>query len=247
VIGYQSSGFSPLFLNFFPTKSDALGRPSPDILLTVGDAFTDYMCSHAEYVVPVKTFAALRFSYPTENSRYIVKKPNEVVYRRLLYAFSVHKKQYAGIIADLVSVFGNSKIEIDLRFHPLYLQDQHAFAIDLPDNFHIIFELDKDAINATYDCVLFNDNSFGLESLLCGVKAYQYNRECVFIDDRFIRFELWNPNLCFEDLFGLRNSIIDGTFDKTVSTNKVCDYINYLYKPYTKNALSFFEDNLSIR
>jgi hypothetical protein len=247
VIGYQSSGFSPLFLNFFPTKSDARVRPSPDILLTVGDAFTEYMCSHAEYVVPVETFAALRFSYPTMNSRYIVKEPNEIICRRILYAFPVHKEQYAGIIADLVSVFGNSKVEVDLRFHPLYLQDQHAYSIDLPDNFNIIFDLDKNEINAKYDCVLFNDNSFGLESLLFGVKAYQYNRECVFIDDRFIRFELWNPNLCFKDLFGLRDSIIDGTFDKVVSTNKVCDYMNHLYKPYTKNALFFFENKLPIR
>jgi len=247
VIAYQSSGFSPLFLNFFPTKSDALKCPSPDIVLTVGDAFTDYMCSHAEYVVPVETFAALRFSYPTENFRYIVKEPNNKVYRRILYAFSVHKKQYAGIIADLVSVFGGSKIEIDLRFHPLYLQDQQDYSAELPDNFHIISDLDNNTINTTYDCVLFNDNSYGLESLLFGVKSYQYNREGIFIDDRFIRFELWNPSLCFQDLFGLRNSIIDGTLDKNLSVNKISDYMNYLYKPYTKNTLSFFEDKLPIR
>lgn len=247
VIAYQSSGFSPLFLNFFPTKSDALRNPHPDVILTVGDAFSDHMCSQGEYSVPVKTFAALRFSYPTHNSRYIVREPSDKIYRRVLYAFPVHKKQYASIIADLVSVFSGYPIEIDLKFHPLFMQDQQDYTAELPANFRVIIDLDNIEINTTYDCVLFNDNSFGLESLLFGVKSYQYNREGVFIDDRFIRFELWNPNLCFKDLFDLRDSILDGTFDKGLSITNISDYMNYLYKPYNNNALSFFKDKLPTR
>lgn len=247
VIAYQSSGFSPLFLNFFPTKTDALRNPHPDVILTVGDAFSDHMCSHGEYSVPVKTFAALRFSYPTHNFRYIVREPSDKIYRRILYAFPVHKKQYASIVADLVSVFGGHEIEIDLKFHPLFMRDQQNYLFELPANFRVIFDLDNNEINTTYDCVLFNDNSFGLESLLFGVKSYQYNKDGVFIDDRFIRFELWNPSFSFQNLFDLRDSIIDGTYDKDLPVNKVSDYMNYLYKPYSNDALSFFKGKLSIK
>jgi len=247
VIGYQSSGFSPLFLNFFPTRSDALRDPSPDVVLTVGDAFTDYLRSHAEYITPLETFAALRFSYPTQNYLYTVKQPSKRVYRRILYAFPVHKKQYLSTIADLISAFGGYEIEIDLKFHPLFMKDKLYRSIELPDNFHLISDLDNNKINTTYDCVLFNDNSFGLESLLFGVKSFQYNRDGVFIDDRFIGFELWNSSLCFKDLFQLRDSIIDGTFDKDLSVKIISDYMNYLYKPYGDEALSFFKAKLPIR
>jgi hypothetical protein len=247
VIAYQSSGFSPLFLNFFPTKYDALRSPSPHIVLTVGDAFTDYMCAHAEYDIPVETFAALRFPYPTENCRYIPKKPVDRIYRKILYAFSVHKNQYRSIIADLTYVFGGFDIQIDLKLHPLYLREWKGYSAELPDNFHIITSLDNNAINTTYDCVLFNDNSFGLESLLCGTKSYQYNREGCTIDDRFFGFELWDPNLCFRDLFTLRTSILDGTLDKGMPLDRVSHYMNYLYRPYTISALSFFEAQLAIK
>jgi len=45
----------------------------------------------------------------------------------------------------------------------------------------------------------------------------------------------------------LRDSIIDGTFDKDLSVKSISDYMNYLYKPYGDEALSFFKAKLPIR
>ena len=56
----------------------------------------------------------------------------------------------------------------------------------LPENFNIVSDVDMDILRDTYDCILFNDNSFGIESLLKGVKSYQYSRDGSFSDDRFM-------------------------------------------------------------
>ena len=60
LIGYQSSGFSPVFLNFFPTEKDEKQHPAPVIVLTVGYYFQRYLLEHGHYLVPVEPFAALR-------------------------------------------------------------------------------------------------------------------------------------------------------------------------------------------
>lgn len=236
LIGYQSSGFSPVFLNFFPTEEDANQHPMPDILLTVGDYFRQYLLEYGHYSVPIETFAALRFSYPTEDGRYVVLSPNADVVGRILYAFPVQKEQYVATINDLVEVFGDGEIEVDLKLHPLYqLSDLKGIA-DLPNNFKIVSDVAMDALRETYDCLLFNDNSFGIEALMKGVKSYQYNRNGQFSDDRFMYFDLWQVNYQFSDLQALKSSIQNGTYMKAFDVDKVADYINGMYCAYNVGA-----------
>jgi hypothetical protein len=245
LIGYQSSGFSPIFLNFFPTEGDARQHPMPDILLTVGDYFRKYLLEHGHYSIPVELFAALRFSYPTEGNRYAVLPPNLQILGRILYAFPVHIEQYADTINDLIHVFRDSGIAVELKLHPLYRLNDVKGLTTLPDNFRIVTDVAMDSLRDTYDCVLFNDNSFGIEALLKGVKSYQYSRDGSFADDRFMYFKLWQVNYQLADLHRLKNSIQSCSYDKEFDLETVTDYVNGMYRPYTRDAFDRFRELLN--
>lgn len=240
LIGYQSSGFSPIFLNFFPTEQDARQHPMPDILLTVGDYFRRYLLEQGHYSIPVEPFAALRFSYPADGNRYAVLPPNPQILGRILYAFPVHIEQYADIIIDLIQVFLDSGVGVELKLHPLYRLSDVRGLPRLPDNFRIVTDVAMDSLRETYDCVLFNDNSFGIEALLKGVKSYQYSRDGSFADDRFMYFDLWQVNYQLADLHRLKDSIQSRSYNKDFELEAVTDYINGMYRPYTRDAFDRF-------
>ena len=245
LIGYQSSGFSPIFLNFFPTEDDARQQPMPDILLTVGDHFHRYLSENGHYLIPVESFAALRFCYPCNGSRYVVLSPNPNIIGRILYAFPVHISLYEEIINDLIHVFKGSGIEVDLKLHPLYeLNDMKALPV-LPESFRLMDKVDMDYLQNTYDCVLFNDNSFGIEALMKGVRSYQYSRDGCFADDRFMYFDLWKVNYQLDDIYRLKDAIQAQSYEKYFDVEAVSDYINAMYRPYTPDSLTRFREIVS--
>jgi hypothetical protein len=245
LISYQSSGFSPIFLNFFPTEEDAQRQPMPEIILTVGNHFKRYITEHGHYHIPVETFAALRFSYPKSGDRYTVQPPNPIILDRILYALPVHISQYSDIINDLVEVFRGSRIGIDLKPHPLFNLTDIKGAPTLPENFLIINHVDMDSLRDTYDCVLFHDNSLGLEGLLKGVKSYQYSRDGSFADDRFMYFDLWQVNYVLADIYRLKDAIEMRSYEKEFDVEAVSEYVNAMYRPYTSDSLNRFREILN--
>lgn len=244
LIAYQSSGFSPIFLNFFPTEEDARRQPMPDVILTVGDHFRRYLVEHGHYAVPVKTFAALRFSYPSTDGKYLVQVPNPCIVGRILYAFPVHIEQYAEIINDLIGVFRDSGIAVDLKLHPLYRLADAKVVSELPNNFRIVTQVDMAGLRNTYDCVLFNDNSFGIEALLQGVRSYQYSRDGSFADDRFMYFRLWPVNYGLGDIKALKQALQSGEYEKAFDVEAVAEYVNGMYRPYTRTVVGQFREAL---
>jgi hypothetical protein len=230
-IAIQGSGFSKLFLNFFPSKINYVKSNYPDLILTVGDLFTKFLREQTNIKVPIETFGALRFSYPMKNLKYLIAKSNKNILNKILYAFSVHEEQYDEIVKDLIIIFGETNILIDLKFHPQYIKLKKLKSI-LPSNFHIVKDFKKNNLNQEYDLVLFNDNSFGLEALIFGIKSFQYNSEGCFIDDRFLYFNQWNTRIDFEGLKKLKNDFINNRHEKTFDEKLASNYINQLYKPF---------------
>ena len=245
MIGYQSSGLSSTYLNFFPNSIDQQFFPMPERILTVGGLFRDYLMQNGVYSIPLEKFAALRFSYPVDKGKYIVSPFNQNIEKRVLYAFSVRIEQYMPIIEDLISVFGDGEVEVDLKLHPLYSMDDLKLSSRLPGNFHVVLNVDVGNINDRYDCVLFNDNSFGIEALINGVKSYQYNRNGRFEDDRFIYFDLWKTDYALDGLYELKDMICLAQYDKSFDLQKVSDYINWMYSPYTNETVHRFIEILN--
>lgn len=241
LIGYQSSGFSRVFLNFFPTRLDAATHPMPDVILTVGPLFTRRLLDCGSFRMPVKTFAALRFDYPNDGCRYAVMQPNPELLKRVLYAFPVQVDQYESTIASLVKIFGDTEIVVDLKIHPIVRKEGLACLEGLPGNFNLVDRVEMAHLASTYDVVLFNDNSVGLESLFMGVRSYQYDASGRFEDDRFFYFDLWDTRLNYEGLRALRDRILSGTYEKKYDSRAVADYLNDMYRPYAGDPRLFLE------
>jgi hypothetical protein len=229
-IGYQASGFSFRFLNFFPSASDYNTSHFPDKILTVGDYFTKLLFDYGKFPIPIETFAALRFDYKHENNKYIIKNASKIIYKRILYAFSVHLGQYASIVSDLIDVFKNTEIEVHLKFHPLY--EVKNIKIELPKNFKVWIDRDNCLLNEMYDVVLFNDNSFGIESLIQGVRSYEYDLNLVYDERRMIGFDLYDNKMNINKLHVLKNDLINNKLDKSLPVTQTQDYIQNMYKIY---------------
>lgn len=241
LIGYQSSGLSPLHLNFFPNEQDSRSDPMPDIVLTVGDLFRRYLLDHGRYRIPVRAFAALRFPYPHNGRVYTTLEPHRAILGRILYALPINLQQYRSILNDLLEAFGDSDIAVDVKFHPVYRPGDITGMPQLPGTFRIVTEVAMDTLRDTYDCVLFNDNSFGIEALFQGVKCHQYSRNGNHADDRLIYFDLWKARYSFVDLCRLKEELAARSYDKSFDWDAVSRYVNGMYRPYAGDSLGEFQ------
>lgn len=211
---------------------DCQTQLQPHFLLTVGEGFTKYLSEHACYRSKMVTFAALRFDHPIIHRRYSVSAPSSVLHRRLLYAFPVHLTQYEVIINILARLFRNSSSEVHLKFHPLHAAHSESYSNRLPGNFRIVEINDNHSLSEVYDLVIFNDNSYGIEALIYGVKCFELDLYGNSLDERLIYFDSWRYRIDVLGLEYLRDSMEDGSFDKIFERDAISDYINYLYSPY---------------
>lgn len=233
MIGYQSSGFSTRFLNFFPTVLDKENGYFPDKILTVGDIYTEKLKELGDYAIPIETFAALRFNYKCDSDgKYLIQKQSSHLNNSIIYAFPVLIYQYQQILNDLVQVFGNSEINVDLKFHPLFLEGQiNKLIQNLPSNFFVVNHVDMQNLTQTYDAVIFNDNSFGIESLINGVPSFEYNLDEGMDDSRLFNFNLYNCKIDKDGLKDFRERIINNNLPNLKQT-QVSDYIENVYRSY---------------
>lgn len=236
-IGYQSSGFSYRFLNFFPTQNDCKTFLFPNQIYTVGDHYTNLLKNNAVYPDIIKTFCALRFNYLFKDNNIAIKKFNPKIFKRILYAFPVHLYQYEIIIDQLLLIFNNCDIDVILKFHPLHIN--YKYPKGFPVNFKIMNNIVE--LNQNYDLVLFNDNSYGLESLIEGVRSYQFEFGEPYPEDRLVDFNLYDSVVNISSCNNLRDAILNSTLDKTINLESLDKYIRNNFKPYQQifNTLYF--------
>lgn len=227
IAGYQSSGFSLRYLNFFPTELDAKVYNQPDIIYTVGDIFGEILNKYGSYNCDIITLGAARFDYSKGRKKYLIEKQNKKLTKRILYAFSVNENQYPLIINKLIKVFINSQISVDLKFHPLF--NQVKLNIDLPKNFKIIDSIKMSLLRKKYDYVIFNDNSFGIEALINGVKSYEFIFQDKINERRLFYFNDYNSTLNSNQLSHLVDKYEEN--NKLFNAKSIEDYINKFYTP----------------
>jgi hypothetical protein len=143
----------------------------------------------------------------------------------------VNKSKYSPIIEILKKFFDHDSLEIHLRFHPQYDFYSLEKNFDIPKNFKIINQVDVENLRFNYDFVLFNDNSFGIESLMQGVKSFQFFLDDKYLGDRFFYFNEWNTKLDPKNIKEFSYNLINKKIDKTFDTGHIKDYINNMYTP----------------
>ena len=87
---------------------------------------------------------------------------------------------------------------------------------------------------------MVNDNSFGIESLIKGVKSYQYDLNEPYPEDRLPEFDLYKHIVEKKDLLILRDEILDQTFSKKINNDYIKKYILNTYNIYNREKIDFF-------
>ena len=102
----------------------------------------------------------------------------------------------------------------------------------MPKNFKLWSQNGSTKLNQLYDAVLFNDTSYGFESLIQGVKPFEYIVNEYYDETRMLNFHFYKNRLNKEDLFELKEKIINKEYQKYLSPELVNDYICKNFKVY---------------
>ena len=98
-----------------------------------------------------------------------------------------------------------------------------------------------ESLKHKYDITLFNDNSFGIESLIMGVKSFEYEFGEIYPENRLIDFELYNQCVDKKGLIKMRDNILNNSISKNLNQDYISKYINNMYKIYDHTSISLFK------
>lgn len=235
IIAFQHTGVSFKLLNYFPTERERQFPFFPDKILTVGATLKKVLEDYAYYPCPIEIGAALRHYKHTKDGSFNFLDPKHETFKAVVYAFSYDILKYSKIIQTLISCFSKSTISVYLKIHPDYDENKiiDDLNIKLPPQFILAQKIPWDQLYSQVDCVFYDDNSIGVESLIKGIKSYQLDvDEPIYNCDRLFNFTLWNPVIDFEGIERIKDEISEQRFDKQIDSAYIQDYIRSYYNPY---------------
>ena len=224
ITGFQHTGLSYKLLQHFPAQVESALPFYPDRILTVGKIYQRLLKEKAHFPCEIVEGAALRHSKYMAGGAINVKMPHKSLQGRIAYAFSYDTSKYAKIINLLINVFGDGKLTLYLKMHPDYNENEvlRSLSIQLPRNFVLAQKMPWNTVFDSVDCVLYDDNSIGMEGMI--------NGDC----GRMFYFSGGNTSVSAEDLKKLKNDLENATFDPSYDVNRIREYIDLYYTPYSK-------------
>lgn len=238
IIGFQHSGLSYKLIQHFPAAIEKNLPLFPDKLLTVGKIYHRLLKENAFYPCEIVEGAALRHSKYVTDGSFNLKKPHMEVQGRIAYAFSYDTSKYRKIISVLSDIFKNTGICVYLKIHPDYDENHivRKLKLDLPENFVLAQKTPWTTIYDNSDCIIYDDNSIGIEGMINGVRTYMLDvGEPIYYCDRMHYFSEWQTSIGLEELEGLKNRIVNKIFTPWYDTEKIKDYLNLYYNAYSKD------------
>lgn len=245
IIGFQHTGLSYKILNYFPTKHEHVMSCFPDTIITVGSIYKRLLEEKAQYPCPIIAGAALRHMKHVMNAAFNIRTPDARLYKKIVYAFSYDVSKYKKIVGTLLRVFGDSSVTVYLKIHPLYDEQKiiRDINLKLPTHFIAAQTIRWEQLYREVDCVLYDDNSVGIEGLINGMKTFMLDvGEPIYDCNRMYYFDAqWKPTINEQELVTLKTDIENNTFDKTYDSEKITQYI---YAYYTIYSQAYFQKYL---
>lgn len=237
IIGFQHSGFSFKVLNYFPSRIEKDLPLFPDKIVTVGNITKRTLEDKANYPSAIVEGAALRQANLVNSGSFHIASRQENLTSKIAYAFSYDVSKYKNIIKVLTRVFKNSSIYIYLKIHPDYNEKKiiGELGTDLPQNFCLAQEISWNNIYEEVDCILYDDNSIGLEGMINGVKTFMLDIEPFYDCNRIFYFNERQTELDINGLFKLKQALEEKTFLKGLDINRISPYISSYYNVYSKD------------
>lgn len=237
IIGFQHTGLSYKLVIYFPTEIEKVLHLFPDKILTVGKVFQRLLKEKAYYPCEIVEGAALRHSKFVKDGRFDIKMPHKELKKRIVYAFSYDLNKYKNILKVLTNVFKNSGIMVYLKMHPDYDENAvlRSLKIELPQNMLLAQKTAWDMVYDSVDCVVYDDNSIGIEGMIKGLKTFMLDiAEPIYDCGRMFYFTEWETTINLMGLEKLRDEISTGKFSTWFDIDKVKEYIYSYYNAYSK-------------
>lgn len=238
IIGFQHTGFSYKLLNHFPSKCEKSLSLFPDKIVTVGRMTKKILEEKAFYPCEIIEGAALRHTKLVKNGGFYIKSPRKILNNKIVYAFSYDISKYKKIIKALIKIFEGSSIIIYLKVHPDYCEDEVVkdLGIHLAPNFLLAQKIPWVEVYEVVDCVLYDDNSIGLEGIINGLKTFMLDvGEPIYDCNRMYYFNEWETTINMFGLLKLKQLIEEKRFVKEFDIEKVSEYVNSYYNAYSKS------------
>lgn len=242
IIGFQHSSISYKYIMHFPAEEERGLAMFPDKILTVGRIYCRLLKEKAFYPCEITEGAALRTSKYVANGRFNIKPPHKELKKKLAFAFSYDLSKYRDIIRVLAEVFGGSSIIMYLKIHPDHSEAEvvRSLGMELPGNFVLAGNIGWEKIYDDVDCVIYDDNSIGVEAMINGVKTFMLDvSEPIYECGRMFYFTEWETAIGIEGLRKLRDEIESGRFSPWYDAARIKTYLDDYYNAYTSER--FFE------
>lgn len=237
IIGFQHTSFSYKLIMHFPAQAEKNLPLFPDKILTVGKLTCQLLKEKAHYPCEIAQGAALRHAKYQAAGSFNIKAPHDKLQKRIVYAFSYDLSKYRSIIVALLDVFRDSGITVYLKMHPDYNENDilSSLGIKLPENFKLAQSLPWKIIYDSVDCVLYDDNTLGVEGIINGLKTFMLDvSEPIYEINRMHYFNEWASSLDIAGLKKIRNEIENGTFKLSYDVDNVSNYVNSYFNVYSR-------------
>lgn len=242
IIGFQHTSISYKLIMHFPALIERDLPLFPDKILTVGRICRQLLKEKAHYPCDIIEGAALRHTKYAVGGNFNIKAPHKELRKRIAYAFSYDLSKYRSIILAFLGVFKGSSITVFLKIHPDYNENDvlKSLRIELSDNIKLAQKTPWSSIYESVDCVLYDDNTLGVEGMINGVKTFMLDvSEPIYEISRMHYFSEWPSSIDMAGLERLKFEIENGTFNLNYDIGKVEKYINSYFNAYSREK--YFE------
>ena len=185
--GFQSSGFSRRFFNFFPSATFVSTKRVPSVILTASSTYSRIL-REGFANSKIVTVGTNRITWDVEtNWDFDLKMRSS----KILVLLPVHFNLYKRVIEQFESQFFRPGIEVWYRPHPLHIKKMTR---EFPTIKTRLQDPRKAESNSFLDfrCCFSFDNSLAFDALLSGTITFELSGLTIYDDSRFLGFAIYD-------------------------------------------------------
>lgn len=228
--GFQSSGFSKKFFNFFPKELDIQGRLYPEYILTGSPIYTKILKSHFKKS-QILTLGTDRIDWSVNMHSDLESKRKS---NKVIVLLPVHFRYYQQVVDSFSEKFRNKGVEVWYRPHPLNIRKLSCRSLGSFGRIHDPRINDKNMFSDFRCCFSF-DNSLAFDSLLSGTVTFELDDVSLYDDSRFLEFNAYDAKVSLKSIFEYYTRSVE-LYEMSV-VKQQADYCRSFYFSFNKTVL----------
>ena len=224
-LGFQSSGFSNRFFNFFPSAVMHEIQKHPAVILAASSTYARIL-NDGFVDSKITTVGTNRIQWDVETNWNFDLKIRS---KKILVLLPVHFTLYKKVIDQFESQFDGKQVEVWYRPHPLNIKKMKRTYPKLNSRLQDPKKTSRGTF-LEFRCCFSFDNSLAFDALLSGTITYEITGVTIYDDSRFIEFSTYDSRI---PLDRLTDGFVASTHLYTVSViREQVRYCNLFYQRF---------------